>query len=127
VVATRTRELTLERVLVVVAVGTGGFLTGLFGVGGGIVIVPALTLALRFPMPEAVGTSLLVIAINAAMALAARYPARSRPGGLPSELDGTTTEVRAMRRWLRGPLPATSAVSGRPPGNRGTSCSDSLR
>jgi hypothetical protein len=72
-VAARTSELTLERVLVVVAVGTAvGFLTGLFGVGGGFVIVPALTLALRFPMPEAVGTSLLVIAVNAAMALAAR-------------------------------------------------------
>ncbi|TAM82367.1 MAG: sulfite exporter TauE/SafE family protein [Jatrophihabitans sp.] len=49
-----------------------GFLTGLFGVGGGFVIVPALTLALGYTMPEAVGTSLLVIAINSAAALAAR-------------------------------------------------------
>lgn len=49
-----------------------GFLTGFFGVGGGFVIVPALVLALRFPMPEAVGTSLLVIAINSAVALAPR-------------------------------------------------------
>ena len=49
-----------------------GFLTGFFGVGGGFVIVPALVLALRYPMPEAVGTSLLVIAINSAFALAQR-------------------------------------------------------
>jgi uncharacterized membrane protein YfcA len=49
-----------------------GFLTGLFGVGGGFVIVPALTLALGFSMPDAIGTSLLVIAINSAVALGSR-------------------------------------------------------
>jgi uncharacterized membrane protein YfcA len=49
-----------------------GFLTGFFGVGGGFVIVPALVMALGFDMPVAVGTSLLVIAINSAAALAAR-------------------------------------------------------
>lgn len=49
-----------------------GFVTGFFGVGGGFVIVPALVLALAFPMPEAVGTSLLVIAVNSAFALSQR-------------------------------------------------------
>ena len=49
-----------------------GLMTGFFGVGGGFVIVPALVLVLRFPMPEAVGTSLLVIAINSAVALSSR-------------------------------------------------------
>jgi uncharacterized protein len=49
-----------------------GLLTGFFGVGGGFVIVPALVLALGLQMPVAVGTSLLVIAINSAAALAAR-------------------------------------------------------
>jgi hypothetical protein len=49
-----------------------GFITGFFGVGGGFVVVPALVLALDFEMPEAVGTSLLVIAINSAVALAGR-------------------------------------------------------
>ena len=59
--------------LKVVAAATGvGLLTGFFGVGGGFVIVPALVLALGFEMPVAVGTSLLVIAINSAAALAAR-------------------------------------------------------
>jgi uncharacterized protein len=57
----------------VALIGTAvGFLTGLFGVGGGFVIVPALTLVLGFNMPQAVGTSLLVIALNAATALAVR-------------------------------------------------------
>ena len=49
-----------------------GFLTGLFGVGGGFVIVPALALVLEFPMGVAIGTSLLVIAVNTAVAFAAR-------------------------------------------------------
>ena len=49
-----------------------GLLTGFFGVGGGFVIVPALVLALGFDMPTAVGTSLLVIAINSAAALSLR-------------------------------------------------------
>jgi uncharacterized membrane protein YfcA len=49
-----------------------GLLTGFFGVGGGFILVPALVLAMEFPMPVAVGTSLLVIAVNSATALAAR-------------------------------------------------------
>ncbi|WCO66326.1 sulfite exporter TauE/SafE family protein [Iamia majanohamensis] len=49
-----------------------GLMTGFFGVGGGFVIVPALVLTLGFTMPDAVGTSLVVIALNAAMALALR-------------------------------------------------------
>ena len=49
-----------------------GFLTGFFGVGGGFVIVPALVMVLGYPMPAAVGTSLLVIAVNSAAALTAR-------------------------------------------------------
>jgi len=49
-----------------------GFLTGLFGVGGGFVIVPALTLGLGMTMSSAVGTSLLIIAGNAVIALALR-------------------------------------------------------
>ena len=57
----------------VVLAATGvGLLTGFFGVGGGFAIVPALVLVLRFPMPTAIATSLLVIAINSATALAAR-------------------------------------------------------
>ncbi|PKW26846.1 sulfite exporter TauE/SafE family protein [Phycicoccus duodecadis] len=57
---------------VVVTASAVGLLTGFFGVGGGFVLVPALVLALSFPMPVAVGTSLLVIAVNSATALTAR-------------------------------------------------------
>lgn len=57
----------------VILAATGvGLLTGFFGVGGGFAIVPALVLVLGFEMPTAVGTSLLVIAINSATAFATR-------------------------------------------------------
>jgi uncharacterized membrane protein YfcA len=48
-----------------------GVLTGFFGVGGGFVILPALTLLLALPLAAAVGTSLLVISVTSASALAA--------------------------------------------------------
>ena len=56
------------------AIATGavvGFLTGLLGVGGGFLIVPALTLVLGLPMALTVGTSLVIIVINSAAGFAA--------------------------------------------------------
>jgi uncharacterized membrane protein YfcA len=48
------------------ALGLGaGLLTGVLGAGGGFIIVPALTLLGDLGMCDAVGTSLLVIAMNA--------------------------------------------------------------
>ncbi|MBW3087068.1 hypothetical protein KEM60_03298 [Austwickia sp. TVS 96-490-7B] len=62
-----------RRLPAVVLTATGvGLLTGFLGVGGGFVVVPALVLVLGFAMPDAVGTSLLVICINSGVALAAR-------------------------------------------------------
>lgn len=64
---------TLGTVSRVVALATlTGFLTGFFGVGGGFAIVPALHLALRYPMKRASATSLLVMVITAAFGLASR-------------------------------------------------------
>jgi uncharacterized membrane protein YfcA len=64
----RGRGLWLRIVPVGLATGT---LTGFFGVGGGFAVVPALTLLLGLPLTAAVGTSLLVIGISSAAALAA--------------------------------------------------------
>jgi uncharacterized membrane protein YfcA len=41
-----------------------GSATGLLGAGGGFLIIPALVLVLKMTMKEAVGTSLLIIALN---------------------------------------------------------------
>jgi hypothetical protein len=50
----------------VVAGGVGvGALSGLVGVGGGFLIVPALVLLAGVPMASAVGTSLVIISLNA--------------------------------------------------------------
>lgn len=59
-----------ERPLLVLIVGAGvGALTGLFGVGGGFILVPAWTLAMGCPVRVSVGASLVVIALNAGGAL----------------------------------------------------------
>ena len=51
-----------RRLGLTVAVGlVAGFLSGLFGVGGGILIVPALVMALRFDQRLAHGTSLAAV------------------------------------------------------------------
>lgn len=64
---------TFATVCRVVALATlTGFLTGFFGVGGGFAIVPALHLALRYPMKRASATSLLVMVITAVFGLASR-------------------------------------------------------
>ena len=41
-----------------------GVITGLLGAGGGFLIIPTLVLYIKLPMKTAVGTSLLIIAIN---------------------------------------------------------------
>lgn len=88
--------------VVLAALGVG-LLTGFFGVGGGFAIVPALVIVLGFSMPVAVGTSLLVIALNSASALVARLS-----GGV--ELD-----------WAIIGLFTAVAVLGSLPGARVTS------
>ncbi len=57
-----------------------GLLTGFLGVGGGFLVVPALVLALALPMGYAAGTSLIVISITSASALATRAGTGIAPG-----------------------------------------------
>lgn len=54
-----------RRVLIMLDGFAVGILTGLLGVGGGFLIVPALVLLGGLPVHRAVGTSLWIIAINA--------------------------------------------------------------
>lgn len=59
-----------------------GLLTGLVGVGGGFLIVPALVLFARLPMKQAVGSSLLVIALNSFVGFAGYVGQVQVPWGL---------------------------------------------
>ena len=62
---------TASRGVRLAAIGTlAGLFSGLFGVGGGVVIVPLLILWLGFGEREATGTSLAAIAIVAGVATA---------------------------------------------------------
>lgn len=58
-----------------IAVGGGvaGTLAGFFGVGGGFIIVPLLTLIFAMPYAQAVGTSLASIALISSSALAGHF------------------------------------------------------
>ena len=67
------RRRVLVRVGVVAGCGAAvGFLTGFLGVGGGFLVLPVLVIALRMPLPAAVGTSLLIMVGNSASALVSR-------------------------------------------------------
>lgn len=75
----RSRRVGLERpalalALIVLEGLAVGVLTGLVGVGGGFLIVPALVLLTGLPMKEAVGTSLLVIALKSVTGFAGYLP-----------------------------------------------------
>jgi uncharacterized protein len=68
----RTSPLLRTAAKVIAYAAVVGFLTGFLGVGGGFLVVPALVIGLRTPMPVAVGTSLLIILLNSVSSVAAR-------------------------------------------------------
>lgn len=74
-----------------------GLLTGFLGVGGGFLVVPALVLALGIPMDRAAGTSLVVITITSAAALAVRAGSGLQPDW---PLVGLLTVVAVGGGWL---------------------------
>ena len=98
-------QVTTATVTRVLLVGSAvGFLTGFFGVGGGFVIVPALVMALGFDMASAVGTSLLVIAINSGVGLVPRVATTGVDWGVAapfalSALAGTVFGTR-VTSWV---------------------------
>lgn len=82
-----------------------GLLTGIAGVGGGFAIVPALVLLAGLPMAVASGTSLVLIAANAAVALVAlgHWPQATLPLLLPLLLGGAIGGL--VGQWLAPHLP----------------------
>ncbi len=93
----RSDEVSLTQ-LVPTAFGVGT-LTGFFGVGGGFVTVPALTVVMRLPALVATSTSLVVIAVNSTAALATRVLGGGG-GGLPWGLVATFAAGTGVGTWV---------------------------
>lgn len=90
-----------------------GLLTGLFGVGGGFLIIPALVMMLGVAMPIAVGTSLLIIVANSVAgvlshlhglevdwAVTAAFVATATIASLLAGHLGTRIDTVRLRRWF---------------------------
>ncbi|PND54614.1 permease [Mycobacterium sp. ENV421] len=90
-----------------------GLLTGLFGVGGGFLIVPAMVVVLGVEMSTAVGTSLLVIiansvagifshlqAISVDWLLTGVFVAAAMAASLIAGYLGTRTDTARLQHWF---------------------------
>lgn len=90
-----------------------GFLTGLFGVGGGFLIVPALVLLLGITMPVAVGTSLVIVTANSASAviaylgdltldwgLVAAFTSTAIAGSIVAGRFGKRIDTARLQKWF---------------------------
>ena len=90
-----------------------GFLTGLLGVGGGFLIIPVLVVVLGLSMEVAIGTSLLIVAVNSAAGFAAHagevtldvpvtaaFTAAAVVAGLAAGRLGSRLDTTRLRRWF---------------------------
>lgn len=90
-----------------------GLLTGLFGVGGGFLIIPALVVVLGIEMSTAIGTSLLIIIANSVAGIASHlggitvdwwvtgsFVAAAMATSLVAGYFGTKTDTTRLQRWF---------------------------
>lgn len=90
-----------------------GLLTGLFGVGGGFLIIPALVLMLGVEMSIAIGTSLLIIVVNSAAgvvshvsvggidwAITGAFVGSAIVGSLVASHLGVRFDTRRLQHWF---------------------------
>ena len=94
-------------VLRVVADGVAvGLVTGLVGAGGGFLVVPALALLGGLPMPVAVGTSLVVIAMKSFAGLAGYLDSVTINWGLATAVTLAAITGSLLGAKLAGRIPA---------------------
>jgi uncharacterized membrane protein YfcA len=126
--------------LILLGIGlAAGVLSGLFGIGGGILIVPALVYLARLPQTTATGTSLgaLLLPVGllgawefwkaghldvkaaglvaAGLAVGVFFGAKialSVPGGTLKRVFAVFLVAVAMKMWVDGGRPAAHAASG---------------
>ena len=89
-----------------------GVLTGVIGAGGGFVIVPALVLLSGLPMRTAVGTSLLVIAMNSFAGFAGTLSHANIPWSLAFAVTATSVAGSLVGAGLAGRVKPESLRAG---------------
>ncbi len=77
---------TQELILVIIIGLAAGVLSGLVGIGGGIIMVPALVLALNYTQHQAQGTSLAVLTLPVVILASVNYYQKCREMGTPIDL-----------------------------------------
>ena len=81
------RTMDIQLILVALAIGLGaGILSGLVGIGGGIVMVPALVLFLQYSQHQAQGTSLAVLTLPVVLLATIQYYTQCKLQGTPIDL-----------------------------------------
>ena len=90
-----------------------GTLTGFFGVGGGFLIVPVLTLFLEVPFRRAVATSLVIITLTGAAALVSHLIAGATPDlPITAALAGSTAVGELAGTSIAARLPQHALAKG---------------
>jgi uncharacterized membrane protein YfcA len=79
-----------------------GFIAGMFGIGGGVVVIPVLVLALRFEMHYAIGTSLAIIILTSIGGITGYI---INGIGVPGRLDYSIGYIN-LTSWLLLAVPA---------------------
>jgi len=81
------RTMDMQLIWIALAIGLGaGLLSGLVGIGGGIVMVPALVLLLQYSQHQAQGTSLAVLTLPVVLLASIQYYTQSKLQGNPIDL-----------------------------------------
>ena len=89
--------------LLLMGIGAG-ILSALLGLGGGIFLVPSLTLLFHLPIRVAVGTSLIGILATSAGVAAVTPPGRGGNVELALRLEVATTGGAILGSWLAGKI-----------------------
>lgn len=77
----------IQLIWIALAIGLGaGLLSGLVGIGGGIVMVPALVLFLQYTQHQAQGTSLAVLTLPVVILASIHYYTQCKLQGNPIDL-----------------------------------------
>jgi len=81
------RTMDIQLILTVLLIGLGaGMLSGLIGIGGGIIMVPALVLFLQYTQHQAQGTSLAVLTLPVVLLASLHYYTQCKLQGNPIDL-----------------------------------------